>query len=1344
MDTPKKSLKLKLFLWIGLSLFLLLAISIALLPTVASTEWGKQQIVKLINQRIDGTVSIEKVNLSWFGKQVIENLILKDPSKTIVAHLEGMEIEASILQLMFGEFPQGPLAVNGFNLLLIEQKDGFTNLHDALGRSHFPHPLHNPAESGQNFPIKIALLDMSASVQALPDQQISLQIKGQTQHDQVRGDISVDATLVKNASAPLQLQPLHANVEVNNFPVALVDHLFSLQNPQLAGLLRALLGESFNATIQQKFQNDDVQFQIDAHSQQFTTTLIGKVEADTLFLTHQATTSLTIEPELFHRLADLAGHPAIQMEQPTQADIIVEQLELPLAFFQEGSSTNRKPILIAHFNLAPTSLISPALKIPLKLEQLSASIQAIESSSLISLILDGKASQASNPIQVKLNASTDTSPHFKQLLANLTEHSQVNLEAKGAPLAIIDRLLGLPQRLEQALGTEATLHASAQIHQGIADVDLSVETAKLAINHLPLTIDDQVRLTAPTTIQYRLDPDFINNLGSGSPKSVKLLNQTWVELQINQLQFPFKGTGASLIDAEALLQPFTLSNLPSQVGNVSLSDVRASLNGNLLTKINVLLDAKIQVPSTTKFGVILDGSAQIQTQAIVRKQNNSWDLIIDKANIITSQGSLRATAQLSESKYFQLAAPLVIDYHVTPSMVSALSDRKIQLSKPALVHFTLQPFTTPLNIADILAQNFSALHTTGFLQIDELALNYAETPSIQSLTLPFNLDGPSNQLISSIKGQAQGGLLDSNLLLTQWLDKEGQLNVEQMQTRASLHLSNWPAATVAALTGQPDLIELIGKTIDIQLQTTLATYQPLNGTASFKIQGHQLYGEGAVHLGERITLQDPDRPISFRSTITPQRFQIIRSYFNKQTDSLHLVQAAELTANIRNLNIPRTRSLLQAALDATVNIDKLIVADATQQALAIENIALQIKGQQAAKTLLFSLQADDKSDRSIVNPIVLKGSLENYVNANGALNKQDLSFNMQASSRALPIGHLCQVFCVNPTLRQKVESVFGKSVDTEMQIQLQHMSGPVRVQLKGANGWLNLDGKLQGTQLTLNKPFEFEVTVTPQLGKAVLQDLLPILSGVLHAEKPLKVTIDPNGFLLPLNAKDISEIQIGKATLELGKMTFSNEGQLGSVFNLLRPSNKEPLSVWFTPLFVQMNEGKIKIARMDFLMLNRYPMAVWGRINVPRDTVEMRIGITGTALYESFGIKGLGSDQMLQIPLTGSLNHASIDRAKATARISALVAQDQGSSAGLVIGTVLNIAGGGLTEDKVPAATTNPLPWGPLKSEASESTKQAEAVTESKHHHSARKKSKHDTGAQIKDAASSLLNSLLH
>jgi hypothetical protein len=324
------------------------------------------------------------------------------------------------------------------------------------------------------------------------------------------------------------------------------------------------------------------------------------------------------------------------------------------------------------------------------------------------------------------------------------------------------------------------------------------------------------------------------------------------------------------------------------------------------------------------------------------------------------------------------------------------------------------------------------------------------------------------------------------------------------------------------------------------------------------------------------------------------------------------------------------------------------------------------------------------------------GNVEHPLISKGDLNRNELAFNIEASAKQLPIVLLCNIACLDPHIQEQVDALIGEKLDIQLKTHLHHMNGPLNINLRGNNGHLALNGEINNTILTLYKDLIAEVTISQKLSKSILQDLLPFMSSAIGAEKPVKIVIPAKGFSLPLIQLNLKDLAIPQAMIDLGKVSFSNEGQLGQILSLLQstlPSSSEPLNVWFTPLYLSMVDGSARLARMDMLVTGHYPMAIWGKVNFVNEKVGLNIGLSAKTLSYAFDIKGLNENYMMVLPLTGTLTNTSIDKGKALAKISALVAQSQGGTKGLLLGGVLGIIGGGLDEDKIPAPTTSPLPW---------------------------------------------------
>lgn len=287
--------------------------------------------------------------------------------------------------------------------------------------------------------------------------------------------------------------------------------------------------------------------------------------------------------------------------------------------------------------------------------------------------------------------------------------------------------------------------------------------------------------------------------------------------------------------------------------------------------------------------------------------------------------------------------------------------------------------------------------------------------------------------------------------------------------------------------------------------------------------------------------------------------------------------------------------------------------------------------------------------------------------------------------------HVPSLFLSLVTGRKEWEPVFGSVIDLHVKTHMKDLSGPIKVEIFGSNGKLQVDGQLTKGVLTLNSPLHLSTKASKELGKDVLSDFAPVFGELLSAESSISLDIDPDNFSIPLSMK-YSEMNFKRAVLDLGKMTFRNGGDVRRLLNVLKAENPQEVEVWATPMYLSMDKGMLTVYRMDLLVMERYPIATWGKIHLANDKVNMVLGLSPVALAQSLGISGLPKDYMLQIPIKGSTTNTKIDSAKVMSRIGALLAQSSGGPEGLVLGTVLDIANG--KEPKIPPPTTNPLPWG--------------------------------------------------
>ena len=325
-------------------------------------------------------------------------------------------------------------------------------------------------------------------------------------------------------------------------------------------------------------------------------------------------------------------------------------------------------------------------------------------------------------------------------------------------------------------------------------------------------------------------------------------------------------------------------------------------------------------------------------------------------------------------------------------------------------------------------------------------------------------------------------------------------------------------------------------------------------------------------------------------------------------------------------------------------------------------------------------------------PFSLEGKASKIFNSTGDIDIDHLGLLLDTNIQQFPLKILSQFIGLGDEITKRISATLGDTINALIHIDIRQLQGPVTANLSGSNGSIALNASVRDGILFLNQNFQSQIVLSKEFGKYVLEDIFPLASGLVGSDNPLNINIDAKGFSLPIKNFDLNRVKIETASLQMGKVRFRKEGKLGSVLSLFNTQGNQDISVWFTPLYISMKDGQMTFQRMDMLIMDAYPIATWGTVNFVKDKVNMVIGLTARALNTGLNIPGLDGDYMLQIPFKGTIDNASIDKKKATAKIAALVASNRGPE-GLFIGTALRIASGELSEEKAPSPTTNPLPW---------------------------------------------------
>lgn len=1337
---PKKNIS-KIILWLFGILFCSALFGAILIPALVSTRLGNEKVQQLINSQINGHLDYEQLQLEWFGEQKLEKVILKDSKNQEIASLDSLVVKASLWKLMINKTLKTPLEFSGLNALIAQTNNAETNIQQALSSK-------NLKEESETHPLTISLKDVNGLAYFDEDQTYHLQVSGETLQNQVKGSFDIKGSFVEfNKSKEVkntnyidteQLGHFQVQAHAKNFPVELLDDALSVSKPHYKGLLIAALGKTLDLDLSEFKTHEGIELKLNIQTPFVKGLLNGLLKNDRLVIEDADSVQINVQPQFVDLLSQLIASPyQFHLKNPASGQLNLAKVNL--IFNVSGKNTPfidlPHSFLKASFNVDHMDLdISQPIG-AISLKHLNMILDASDEQNKMNFTLDGQLSRNQEITQISLKSHINKSFKIEEL--STLKNTHLFLDVKGLPMTLLQDITGQSPLIVDALGQSVDAQASFTYETSpVATLKLNSDVLKMDTIHLNMY--PHITLMQPVKIDYLLPSSLVNKFIL-QDKNLKLSGTTPTQITLNQLKIPSSPLSSQFSDWQinAVLNVQQLKiNDNNNVNKVVISEFNTALSGNSLAQSNLNLNTTLNPIKNSTLGLIIgeEMNVNLDTSLVVDSEGrfniHAFQVVLNSDN---AQAKFLGRMENAEKIY--LTQPASLRYRLTPANISLLGLNNLKLEDASQIHISIDADKKDINFFDS-----SSLKLKGLIKVDQVNL-YGNAGSLQDLSIPWEINGPENTLILQAKSLTKlhsgkvVGSLDGLVKISQWLDN-GNIKLENSFVESQVKLVNFPTAFLEKITQQDDLTTLVGQAVNIDFSTHLSHTNRLEGTVQFKFHGNDLNGQGVFTINNGIVSTPSASPIVANMTLTPDRFQAFRKRIlsqNVRQPEITLMTPSRITLNISSLSFPlevkESPLWLKARLSSQITIDNLRMQDKNSGSTVwLTNMLCDVNSPELANNISFSLNGEHRTPTGSPLPFTIAGRAQHSFTPSGELNRDNLALLLDTKIQQFPVRLLGNFLGMTHEIPQRISAVLGDSINADVHVQIDHLQGPVVAHLSGNNGSISLDATLKDGFLTLNKNFHTQVALTPEFGKYVLEDIFPLASGLIGAENPLTINVDAKGFVLPIKNFNMKDVRVSSASLELGKVRFKKEGQLGSILSLFNhPGNKE-IPVWFTPLYMSMQSGVIQFQRMDMLIMNLYPIATWGTVDLPKDKVNMIIGLTAQALNVGLNIPGLNGDYILQIPFKGTINNASIDKKKATAKIAAHIASNRGPE-GLFIGTALHIAAGGLTEEQAPPPTTNPLPWSTASSNDQTIDKKPSGSDHPLH--------------KVEDKASSLLRNLL-
>jgi hypothetical protein len=295
------------------------------------------------------------------------------------------------------------------------------------------------------------------------------------------------------------------------------------------------------------------------------------------------------------------------------------------------------------------------------------------------------------------------------------------------------------------------------------------------------------------------------------------------------------------------------------------------------------------------------------------------------------------------------------------------------------------------------------------------------------------------------------------------------------------------------------------------------------------------------------------------------------------------------------------------------------------------------------------------------------------------------NFNLQFSGTNIPTAPVAWL------LHTDLLKIIGPQFSCDATIHDSNDAGSLSIELTSPKARLSLHGKFTPDVLTLTQPLHATFSLPPELTTAFFKKPTAFWD-------PITLDIDPKDFSYPRKFS-LSKLQIGNGVISPGRVSLVHPQTMQSLAAWLKnPALYSPnqLDLWLTCCPISLHQGSLDFGRVDALVAEQLHLAAWGNINLLTDRVNATLGLPAGVLAKNFGIQGLSSNYLLQVPVTGTLENPQVDTSTGGTKIAALIASQVAKSTPSQVGQIFGTVVSGVTQvaqPPTPPPCQTPFPW---------------------------------------------------
>jgi len=556
--------------WLAIPvLLLMLGGTLAALPSIVSSDWGRSAILDWFNRSIPGEVRVDALSLSWLDGQSLRGLAIHDGQGQPVLRLDSLTSDLSLFQALRGRLTLGQTVLRNLQADLTFGPDGGSNLNAALGATADA-PRRQPGGLVPPVTSNMALIDsrvritapgiepveldnLSGAVEMTDyDSPLKLSFGGRSRQDGLEGSITLNGQITQLFD-DRELRPGNARARldatIENLPVDALDRLLGGR-----GMLSATIGHRITLHLRADGDSERQNLALTASAPRAELEVHGLIDDDHFSLSEPASARLEITPRAVQAINRLNSDDSVlQLASSVPLHLSVEQLNIPLQAPDRSQIALRAGLdargRIQFIGIREIGEVS--------IDDLRLVVDSPGLGEAIRVKLHGQPQTRGQGGSLALDADIrgllDNESAWQPARAKVHAESSIT----GIPTTLLDKLLGQGGLLVEALGPVFGLELSTDTDDtGSMRVTASLDAPNLQAGPLRFSVDDAVALTQAGSVEFGLTPGLWRRIGGIG----QLAGPVHGELALQRLRLPLPYSHAGVtLEAHASLATLTLA-----------------------------------------------------------------------------------------------------------------------------------------------------------------------------------------------------------------------------------------------------------------------------------------------------------------------------------------------------------------------------------------------------------------------------------------------------------------------------------------------------------------------------------------------------------------------------------------------------------------------------------------------------------------------------------------------------------------------------------------------------------------------------------------------------------------